>query len=242
MDELDAVTEYARKLSNPNRRPKDAATLILVDRTGETPKVLMGKRHHTQAFLPGKYVFPGGRVDVHDRAMPVVKPLHPRIESRLLHKISRPSRAKAQAFALAAIRETFEETGLLIGVPCSGGPPPPPGSWCDFVAHGYRPDLSVLHLVARAITPPRFVLRFDARFFTADASAIAHRLDGVVHGRAELVELKWLPIHEALRLDLPDITVIVLREIETRISAGFEHVFPVPFFRMRYGRFVRELL
>jgi 8-oxo-dGTP pyrophosphatase MutT (NUDIX family) len=242
MDELDAVTANARGLSHPNRRPKDAATLILVDRTGATPKVLMGRRHSTQAFLPGKYVFPGGRVDVHDHAMSIAKPLHPRVEARLMHNISRPSRAKVQAFALAAIRETFEETGMLIGAPSSADLPPPPESWRDFVALGYRPDLSVLHLVARAITPPRFILRFDARFFTADASAIAHVVDGVIHDQAELVELKWLPIREALRLDLPDITVIVLREIEARISAGFEHEFPVPFFRMRHGRFVREFL
>jgi 8-oxo-dGTP pyrophosphatase MutT (NUDIX family) len=242
MNELDAVTDRARTATHPNRRPLDAATLILVDRTGKKPKVLMGKRHRAHTFLPEKYVFPGGRVDAHDRAMPVARPLHSQVEAQLMKYIARPSRAKAQTFALTAIRETFEETGLLIGVPSADYLPAPPGPWRAFASHGYYPDLSVLRLVARAITPPRYVLRFDARFFTADASAIVHRVDGRVHGEAELIDLKWLPIGEALRLDLPDITYIVLQEIRARVSAGFEYEYPVPFFRMRHGRFVRELL
>jgi len=47
----------------PNVMPKDAATLILLDCTGSEPKVLMGKRHDRHVFMPGAYVFPGGRVD-----------------------------------------------------------------------------------------------------------------------------------------------------------------------------------
>ena len=242
MDELDAVTAFSRTLTHPNRHPKDAATLILVDRAGRTPKVLLGKRHHAHAFLPGKYVFPGGRVDPQDRFMPVAKPFDPRVEARLMRNVVRPSRAKAQAFGLSAIRETFEEAGLLIGLPRHDRPPAPQGCWSEFAMKGLYPNLSELHFVARAITPPRNSRRFDARFFTADASAIAHRLDGVVHGNAELVDMKWLPISEARSLDLPDITMIVLQEIESRISAGFQHDLPVPFFRMRHNNFVRELL
>jgi 8-oxo-dGTP pyrophosphatase MutT (NUDIX family) len=242
MDELDAVTAFSRTLTYPNRRPKDAATLILVDRTGRTPKVLLGKRHHAHAFLPGKYVFPGGRVDLQDRFMPVAKPLDPHVEARLMQQVARPSQAKAQAFGLSAIRETFEEAGLLIGLRRADSPPTPPGTWTEFVKNGLYPDLSALHFIARAITPPRNSRRFDARFFTADASAIAHRVDGVVHDDAELVEMKWLPISETRDLDLSEITRIVLKEIESRISAGFQHELPVPFFRMLYCRFVRELL
>jgi 8-oxo-dGTP pyrophosphatase MutT (NUDIX family) len=242
MDDLDAVTEFSRTLTYPNRQPKDAATLILVDRTGRMPKVLLGKRHHAHVFLPGKYVFPGGRVDPQDRLMPVAKPLNPHVEARLMQQVARPSRTKAQAFGLSAIRETFEEAGLLIGSSRADRPPTPPGPWTEFVRNGLYPDLSALHFIARAITPPRSSRRFDARFFTADASAITHRVDGVVHGDAELVEMKWLPINEAWSLDLPDITRIVLQEIESRISAGFQLELPVPFFRMKHGRFVRELL
>jgi 8-oxo-dGTP pyrophosphatase MutT (NUDIX family) len=242
MNELSAVTAYARTLNHPNQRPRDAATLLVVDRTTAPPKVLLGKRHHTSAFMPGKFVFPGGRVDRSDGKAPFARPLDRRVEKNLMQKVRRPSSAKARAFALTAIRETFEETGLLIGSRRPDGPLPLPGPWRDFARQGFYPDLSALHLVARAITPPRYPRRFDARFFAVDAGAIVHRVDGVVHADAELVELKWLTIPQALELDLPDITTIVLQEIESRILEGFSHDLPVPFFRMRHGRFVRDVL
>ena len=53
---------------HPNITPKDASTLILLDRSGSEPKVLMGKRHDRHVFMPGAYVFPGGRVDPIDRS------------------------------------------------------------------------------------------------------------------------------------------------------------------------------
>jgi len=57
------MNEVERDLTSPYVRPKDAATLILVDRGGRVPKVLLGKRHQGHKFMPGKFVFPGGRVD-----------------------------------------------------------------------------------------------------------------------------------------------------------------------------------
>src|SRR3978361_2179849 len=60
---------------HPYFRPKDAATLILVDRTFATPKVLVGKRHDKVVFMPGKFVFPGGRVDKYDNRVPVAAPI-----------------------------------------------------------------------------------------------------------------------------------------------------------------------
>ncbi len=74
------MNEVERDLTHPYVRPKDAATLILVDRSGPLPKVLLGKRHTKHKFMPGRYVFPGGRVDPVDRLMPVAKPLHEQME------------------------------------------------------------------------------------------------------------------------------------------------------------------
>jgi 8-oxo-dGTP pyrophosphatase MutT (NUDIX family) len=108
------MNEVERDLTSPYVRPKDAATLILVDRDGRVPKVLLGKRHHGHKFMPGKFVFPGGRVDPADRHMPVARPLDPSTEAHLMKRLQRPSAARARAFALAAIRETFEETGLRV--------------------------------------------------------------------------------------------------------------------------------
>ncbi len=65
----------ARSVVSRIVRPKDAATLILVDRSSTTPKVLLGKRHHKHVFMPGKFVFPGGRAEPNDRLMPIAKPL-----------------------------------------------------------------------------------------------------------------------------------------------------------------------
>jgi len=96
---------------HPNVTPKDASTLILLDHSGPSPKVLMGKRHQRHTFLPGSFVFPGGGVDAADRLMPVGARLDPRAEAKLMLHMRRPSAAKAQGLALAAIRETFEETG-----------------------------------------------------------------------------------------------------------------------------------
>jgi 8-oxo-dGTP pyrophosphatase MutT (NUDIX family) len=236
------LTEAARDQSFANIRPRDSATLILIDRGESVPKVLLGRRHERHRFLPGKFVFPGGRVELTDRAMPVAAPLHERDTERLMRRVRRPSAAKAAAFALAAVRETYEETGLMLGVKAGGPMAAPAADWRAFAEAGVLPDLSAIHFVARAITPPRRPRRFDSRFFAADISAVAHRADGFVGPEAELVELVWLPITEARRLDIPAITAVALEELQERISTGMSHDHPAPFYRMVRKRFVRELL
>ena len=65
------LTQAERVTTYPNRRPKDAATLLILDRRGKDVHVLMGKRHKAHVFMPGKFVFPGGRVDPGDSRVPV---------------------------------------------------------------------------------------------------------------------------------------------------------------------------
>jgi 8-oxo-dGTP pyrophosphatase MutT (NUDIX family) len=246
---LDRMTALAEQLLEdesyftlPNLRPKDAATLILIDNSAPTPKVLLGKRHHGHKFMPGKYVFPGGGVEPTDKRMPMARPLDRQAEQHLMRAVKRPSPVKARALALAAIRETYEETGLLLGVPADDAPQAPPGPWAAFGQAHLLPDLAAIHFVARAITPPRRSRRFDTRFFAADAAAIAHRVEGMIGPDAELVDLVWMPITEARQLDMPAITAVVLDELEARIAAGLGHELPVPFYQMLHRRFVRELL
>lgn len=222
--------------------PKDAATLIIVDRTETEPKVLLGRRHARHVFMPGKFVFPGGRVDAFDRVMPAARPLHQDMERKLLAKTRFQSGKEVQAIALAAIRETFEETGLVIGAKSSPEGDVPPGLWSKFVQTGFYPDPSLLRFVARAITPPGFARRFDARFFCVDGGAIVHRLEDIVHPDAELVELTWLPIAEARRLELPVITGLVLEELQSRLPAGLTSHLPVPFYSTHDGDFTRDLI
>jgi len=241
-DRAERLTRTIRDQSFPNIKPRDSATLILIDRAEPVPKVLLGRRHHSHRFLPGKFVFPGGRIETVDRLMAAATALHDHHIDKLMQRMTRPSLAKAAAFALAAIRETYEETGIMLGVRADGPMRVPPGPWQAFTDAGIVPDLSAVHFVARAITPPGRPLRFDSRFFTADVAAIARRDDGFVAPDKELVELVWLPITQARQLDMPGITAVVLEELQDRIAAGMVRDHPVPLYRMLNKRFVREIL
>jgi 8-oxo-dGTP pyrophosphatase MutT (NUDIX family) len=239
----DRLSAAERERRWPNLRPKDAATLILLDRRGAEPKVLLGRRHPGHVFMPGLFVFPGGRVDAGDRRMAAAGALHPRAEAALKARVARLSPQRGRALALAAIRETFEETGLLLGTR-EHGPPErvPDGPWSAFREHGVLPDLEGLHLVARAITPPCRPRRFDTRFFAADREAVAAEVMDVVGPASELVELAWVTLAQAADLACPTITQVILEELEERLAAGFSQDLPIPFYYERRGRFVRELL
>jgi 8-oxo-dGTP pyrophosphatase MutT (NUDIX family) len=220
---------------------RDAATLILVERAGTSLKLLMGRRHSGHKFMPGKFVFPGGAVDADDSRMAVAGPLDETISAKLLSRTRRTSQAYARALALAAIRETFEETGLALGVTDLGPPPDPPaGAWARYAATGVFPSLEGLDFLARAITPPGRPRRFDARFFVCDAKWIAHRAPGVVHEEAELTELVWVDLDEAQKLDIPNITRAILNHLAALGPEPWDRARPRPFFRMARGRHVEE--
>jgi 8-oxo-dGTP pyrophosphatase MutT (NUDIX family) len=236
------MTKQERDQSYPDSEPRDAATMMLIDRAGAVPKVLLGRRHHGHKFMPGKFVFPGGRIETLDAQMSSVSDIHPDMQAKLNERVANPSPQFARALALTAIREVAEETGLLLGVARDEPPRTPGDIWAAFGKAKVHPDLGNIHFIARAITPPRRPRRFDTRFFTADASAIAHRIDGIISPDAELVELAWVPIEEAAHLDMPTITGVVLEELLARVEAGMGHSLPVPFYFMREQQFFRELL
>lgn len=221
-------------------RPRDAATLILLDRKDDGFHVLLGRRHSKHAFMPGKFVFPGGRTDPADSRVPVAENLHPNEEAKLTAQ-GRTSAARARAIAMSAIRETYEEAGLLIGRKGSFATAKP--DWQGFVAHGVQPSLETLRFVARAITPPGRVRRFDTRFLAAWRSDVAVELDdgGPTN---ELEDLVWLPLGEAKLTDVPTITKTVLEELEQRLENDplLRPGGPVPFFRMIRNSFVRDLI
>jgi 8-oxo-dGTP pyrophosphatase MutT (NUDIX family) len=228
---------------HPYRRPVDAATLILVDRTAAIPKVLVGKRHDKVVFMPGKFVFPGGRVDKIDNRVPVAAPIPKALEENLLKGSPRISASRARALTIAAIREACEETGLCLGSKSNGPAPVLDGAWKPFTDAGLLPDPSGLFLIARAITPPGRVRRFDTRFFTADASSIAHSVEGVIHADAELVELVWVELGSKPLADLHPMTKNVLNELDRRLATGpLSHDAPVPFFHFYGGKMQKDVL
>ena len=236
------MTKAERDQTFPDSEPRDAATLMLIDRSGPKPKVLLGRRHASHKFMPGKFVFPGGRIEPLDRVMPAASELHPDTQKKLLQQVKSPGEAFARAIALAAVREMAEETGLLLGVKRDDPPASPGDIWADFAKARVHPDLAHIYFIARAVTPPRRPRRFDTRFFTTDVSSIAHRIEGVVGADSELIELTWVPIEEATHLDMPTITGVVLEELAARVAAGMRHDLPVPFYFMIERQFFRELL
>ncbi len=207
-----SATEAARVSGIPIR---DAATTIVL-RGDPVPSVLMGMRGAGAAFMPSKYVFPGGAVDPGDGDVPLSRPLG--AETR--RALGAMSDAHPEALAAAAIRELAEETGQVVGRPGRGC------RWPGFEA--LLPDAAPLRLVFRAITPPGRPRRFDARFFLVPADALATDPDDFGAAEDELSHLHWVPLEEARALDMPFITEVVLEEVAA-IAAGTDAP-GVPFF------------
>ena len=192
----------------PYMRPRDAATLILVRQKGKVPEVLLGCRAAKSAFMPNRYVFPGGRVDPADARIPIATPLDRFVNERLQRAATAQ---RARALAVAAVRETFEETGLMLAERFEDGPPKENFGehWKGFLDRGYGPALDRLDLIARAVTPPGRPRRFNARFFMARAEDAS----GEIRPSSEMGDIRWVRLDEARELPLPTITGLILGEI-----------------------------
>lgn len=201
---------------------RDASTILLIRDAATRPRVLMGQRGAKAAFMPDKFVFPGGAVDAGDGAVPLARDMPAACIARLGQGHACP-----RALAAAAIRELWEETGLILGA--RGAWPEPPADWTGFAAKGMIPDAGALRYIFRAITPAGRPRRFDARFFLADADRITGDLDDFSDACEELSHLHWVDLSEARRLNLPFITEVVLAEAQARI-AGEDMAASVPFF------------
>ena len=156
----------------------------------------MGRREPRDRFMPDVYVFPGGRVDPSDATTPAASELRADVAAALERTTGR---ARARAIAIAAVRETFEETGLVLG---------------EREGEGVRPALGHLQYLARAITPAANPIRYHARFFLADAELCS----GALRGNGELLDLAWVSIRDALGLNVIDVTQAVLHEVADRLS------------------------
>ncbi|SEN67982.1 NUDIX hydrolase [Palleronia pelagia] len=190
---------------------RDAATVIVVRDPEENPSVLMGQRGKSAVFLPGKVVFPGGRVDQGDARIAIGGQLDDRCRARL----SGTDLPRPETLVAAAIRELWEETGQILGQP--GMWADAPTDWQSFAATGHRPDAAGLTYVFRAITPPGRPRRFDARFFTVNADRLAGDPDDFSHATDELSHLRWIPLSHARQADLPFITQVALAEVAGRL-------------------------
>jgi len=179
-----------------NGRPRDAASLVITRGRGRDTRVLLGRREPRDRFLPDLYVFPGGRVDAGDATRPAASELR----SAVARRMSRHWPAsRARALAVASVRETHEETGLVFGTLVDGA---------------LHPALDPLEYVARAITPAGNPIRYHARFFHADATEASGRL----LSNGELLDLAWRPIGAALELPMLDVTRFVIETVARRVE------------------------
>ena len=214
---------FARTLGSPPEEPvepRPAATIVLM-REGpeggeeEGLEILLLRRVRSAGFVPGAWVFPGGRVDGDDATPPLLERLEglapPDAARRLgLHEDAEPP---AVAYYVAAIREAFEETGILVGRDADGAPAPSITrrpevrtlrdelladedrfpSVLDRMS--CRMDGGAVAYVAHWITPLVEPRRYDTRFFAAAVS----REQEVALAEAELTDHAWLTPAAALR-------------------------------------------
>jgi 8-oxo-dGTP pyrophosphatase MutT (NUDIX family) len=194
-------------LSNPSEQGeiRDAACAVVIDTTVREPTLLMGRRRADQIFLPNKWVFPGGRVDDDDRALVASFEREAFTPADLAPEI-RP-------FVLAALRELTEEAGLVIGerAPFRGASHP---GWRNYTDIGFAPSPAHLVPLARAITPPGRVRRYDTWFFAVPRTSVT----AATRGDGELLDLSWVTLDEARKLDLPNITRLILEDIRTHLD------------------------
>lgn len=222
--------------------PKLSASLLIVDNSQEIPRFLFGRRHEKHAFMPNRYVFPGGRVDGDDSRVvsPHMLNSHDQwlIQSNLK---GRHAKLNAQTPALCALREAWEETGHLIGTPEAFYTPYL--QWQAFVEHQLAPNLNPVRVLARAITPTDYSRRYDTWFFIVFRNAILKSID-VCGPNSELDHQIWASEAETHAFDLPSITRAILREALLRLEVDPDLLgnHGLPFYAARGGAMRRRLL
>ena len=188
---------------------RDASSIVLVDSRGREPRILMGKRAAKHKFMPNIYVFPGGRVDYADRFGPVGLDYQDDTLDLLMQQMrGRTTALRAQMLGLAAIRETYEEVDLKIGIETDTVHKTANPSWAAFSKDGLKADLSKLAYIARAITPPGQNRRFDTRFFMADVSTYLDSQQA--QSSEELEDVRWVTFEQTKELPLHFITKRIL--------------------------------
>lgn len=207
---------FAESLEEPAAvpvTPRPAATIVLLRDGAAGMEVLLMRRSRRAGFVPGAWVFPGGRVDGSDAAPEVVDLLADLTPERAAERLDlHDADPPAIAYYLAALREAFEETGILVGEGPDGSPPPTAarshevdavredlmqdhiGFAAALEALGCRIDGDAVEYIAHWITPEPEPRRYDTRFFAAQVPPGA---TAIVDPR-EMTEAVWLTPGRAL--------------------------------------------
>lgn len=214
-------------------RPRIASTIVLTHGSKDNPRILMGQRSSKHDFMPSVYVFPGGRVDRGDSYVDYAGDLSPRTEN-ILEAAFSPR--KARAVVLASIRETYEETSLLLGDPNATTRNINHPSWAAFRQANLRPSLDGIEVFGRAITPPHRHKRFDAWFFIKhlDMPNLPKIADST-----ELLNVGWFTFEEIKALELQRATQMMFKVLQQYMS--YDRPPPLIFFsHAKYGKFLTD--
>jgi 8-oxo-dGTP pyrophosphatase MutT (NUDIX family) len=206
---MNDVSEAPHKIRKPVVRPRDAASLILLRGDGKDLEVLAGRRPLSVRFMPGVHVFPGGAIDPPDNIAWSVESGAEALGPRLLR------------CARAALRETWEEAGVLVGRPAPSAPASPPKMPIEeaYRDRGLAAAMDLLTYVGRAITPSHSTRRFNTRFFLSDGGNVF----GEPTASEELEEVRWYPIGTDPLESFRDVTRFMLARaiaLRTGTAAG----------------------
>lgn len=194
--------------------PRPAATVVLLRQGGSGMEVLLLRRVRNAGFVPGAYVFPGGRVDADDASPDLLARLEGLTGATARQRLGLGADAvpAAEAYVIAALREAFEETGLLVGRRGDGSPLPPAASdsrveeartrlladegvFASILDElDVRLDGGAVEYIAHWITPEVEPRRYDTRFF---AAAVEGEAPVSLHA-AEMTDALWITPAAAL--------------------------------------------
>ena len=221
------VERQKRKALKRAPKPRVASTLVLTCGSGRNLKILMGQRSNKHDFMPNVYVFPGGRVDRADSFAKYAGDLSPRT-TRILETAYNPRRARA--VALACVRETYEETGLMLGKASDTQRNLTHASYDAFRQAGQLPDLTGIEVFGRAVTPPHCHKRFDAWFFVKH---LGDQTPTQITDSSELLNVGWFTFEQIEKHELQRATKMMLQVLKRFLEADR------PSDRIFYSRAIR---
>lgn len=189
-------------------KPKPAASLVITRQKKNNLYVLMGQRPKNSKFAPNVWVFPGGKVEKSDTLNKDIK-----LNKKILNDLKKlkSNNFLSSALVSAALRETYEETGLKL----------------------INQNLKDLWVLARAITPANQKIRFDTKFFVLEENNFTNK----IKGNGELHNLGFINTREAIKLPLFDITQFLLEDLESLSQKKINSKY-FPFF-WRYKKSIR---
>ena len=207
--------------TDENGDVRPAASLLLIS-GHRNPRVLMGRRPAGARFMPGVYVFPGGACEEMDFTTPFVSA----VSSAEVRLMQATDDSLGNTLAIAAIRETLEETGLL----CACGSRPKEAKWSDVLSGRLKLDLSCLNYLGRALTPPVSRIRFHARFFYLCSDLLEFPRTET----PELEDIRWVDPSRPGDLRIAAVTRFMLAEVSRRLASD-ERPVRTPFYHRQGG-------